>query len=80
MKILGTEEHRRPTTREKNNYGNRQNQNRDNNNSNFRQQREKPQRREGNWNNRTAPRNDHPRNNTPNKFKIITHSGETADR
>jgi len=74
MKILGTEEHRRSVNqensnygnrqqqnRENQNYGNRQDQNRGNHNHNFRQQREEPQRRESNWNNRIIHRNDQPR-------------------
>lgn len=53
MKILGTEEHRRPETREDSNHGNRQNQSRENSNNQFRQREEQPR----NWNNRPAPRN-----------------------
>jgi len=59
MKILGTEEHRRPGTNESNNYVNRTTQNRENNNSNnFREQ----PRREDTWNNRQGTRQDYTRN------------------
>jgi len=59
MKILGAEEHRRTTEREKNNnYNNRPHQNRDNNNNQNRN-REDPPRRESNW--RSMGRNEQTR-------------------
>jgi len=67
MRILGTEDHRRPLTRESNNYGSRKAENRGNNPDSLRQLMEDQPRREGNWNNRQPPRADHQRDNQENQ-------------
>jgi len=67
MRILGTEEHRRPLTRESNNYGSTQPQNKKNNPDCLRQLMEDQPRRERNWNHRPPPSDDHQRDNQTNK-------------